>query len=60
MSEMDWRAASPVLSQTFDCNQNQQLALPFGTRTLRLGWRLPSSGTARVNELVLGWRGEAT
>ena len=46
-----------LLSQTFDCNQNQQLSLPFGTRSLRLGWRLTSSGTARVKELVLGWRG---
>ena len=52
--------ARPLLSQTFDCNQNQQLSLPFGTRSLRLGWRLTSSGTARVKELVLGWRGEAT
>ena len=32
-------------------------SLPFGTRSLRLGWRLTSSGTARVKELVLGWRG---
>lgn len=46
-----------LLSEAFDCNQNQQLALPFGTRTLRLGWRLTSSGTARVKELVLAWRG---
>ena len=34
------------------------LTLPFGTRSLRLGWRLTSSGTARVKELVLGWRGD--
>ncbi len=33
-------------------------SLPFGTRSLRLGWRLTSSGTARVKELVLVWLGE--
>ncbi|MCF8210001.1 MAG: glycosyltransferase [Rhodoferax sp.] len=46
----------PLLSQAFECNQNQQLTLPFGSRSLRLGWRFTSSGTARVKELVLGWR----
>ncbi len=35
-------------------------APPVGTGSLRLGWRLTSSGTARVKELVLGWRGGPT
>jgi len=40
----------------FECNQNQQLTQPFGTRGVRLGWRMTASGTARFKALFLGWR----
>jgi spore maturation protein CgeB len=42
-------------SRIFECNQNQQLTLPFGTRGLRLGWCMSSSGTMRVKQLIFGW-----
>ena len=45
-----------LLNKAFDCNQNHQITLPFGTRNIRLGWKMISSGSVRVKKLSLGWK----
>ncbi|WP_167238935.1 CgeB family protein [Massilia genomosp. 1] len=40
----------------FSCNVDEELILPFGTRMLRLGLRMQSSGSTRLHRLWLGWR----